>query len=199
MPEFAAYAASKHAVMGLVRSAAREYAGRIRINAVNPATTDTPMVARFWERWPEWQVGAHACMGTEGSMSGRRAYVAVADARRDRCSGTGLSWGRGMHHTSLGEPQGFLDWLKGPSIAAKHALGLGPRQPSQLSATLSTDISAHVRAVTTMHGAQAAHSEYPMGRMATPEEVASAVVWLCTGATWTTGQALVIDGGARCC
>jgi NAD(P)-dependent dehydrogenase (short-subunit alcohol dehydrogenase family) len=55
MPEFAPYCASKHALIGLVRSAALEYAGRLRANAVAPATTDTPMVARFAERWPEWQ------------------------------------------------------------------------------------------------------------------------------------------------
>jgi NAD(P)-dependent dehydrogenase (short-subunit alcohol dehydrogenase family) len=36
---------------------------------------------------------------------------------------------------------------------------------------------------------------HPMGRSGTPEEVASAVVYLCRDATWTTGQALVMDGG----
>lgn len=36
----------------------------------------------------------------------------------------------------------------------------------------------------------------PMGRSATPGEVASAVAWLATpGAAYTTGQCLVVDGG----
>ncbi|MBK9739092.1 MAG: SDR family oxidoreductase [Actinobacteria bacterium] len=50
-------------------------------------------------------------------------------------------------------------------------------------------------------GSQTAH-EYeqglrtPVGRSATPTEVASAIAWLCTpGAAYTTGQCLVVDGG----
>jgi len=61
MPEFACYSASKHAIIGLTRSAAQEYArDGVRINALCPSTTDTPMVARFTERWPEWQARQNA-------------------------------------------------------------------------------------------------------------------------------------------
>lgn len=42
------YTASKHAVMGMVRTAALEYARHnIRVNAVNPGVTDTNMMASF--------------------------------------------------------------------------------------------------------------------------------------------------------
>eukprot|EP00882_Tetradesmus_deserticola_P025634 GHRQ01028172.1.p1 GENE.GHRQ01028172.1~~GHRQ01028172.1.p1 ORF type:complete len:184 (+),score=19.44 GHRQ01028172.1:1264-1815(+) len=61
MPEFSAYSCSKHALVGLMRSAAAEYAGKIRVNCINPATTDTPMVERFTQQWPEWQVGGLYC------------------------------------------------------------------------------------------------------------------------------------------
>ena len=36
---------------------------------------------------------------------------------------------------------------------------------------------------------------HPMGRSGSPDEVASAVLYLCRDATWTTGQGLVMDGG----
>jgi NAD(P)-dependent dehydrogenase (short-subunit alcohol dehydrogenase family) len=46
----AGYTASKHAVMGMVRTAALEYARHnIRINAVNPGVTDTNMMKSFAE------------------------------------------------------------------------------------------------------------------------------------------------------
>jgi NAD(P)-dependent dehydrogenase (short-subunit alcohol dehydrogenase family) len=39
-------------------------------------------------------------------------------------------------------------------------------------------------------------SEEPAGRMGTPEEIASAVLWLCSdAAAFTVGHAMVIDGG----
>eukprot|EP00747_Dinoflagellata_sp_TGD_P038565 gnl/TRDRNA2_/TRDRNA2_139745_c0_seq1.p1 gnl/TRDRNA2_/TRDRNA2_139745_c0~~gnl/TRDRNA2_/TRDRNA2_139745_c0_seq1.p1 ORF type:complete len:292 (-),score=48.75 gnl/TRDRNA2_/TRDRNA2_139745_c0_seq1:146-1021(-) len=56
MKEFSAYCGSKWAVLGLTKTAAREYIGDgIRVSAVCPATTATPMVERFSAKWPEWQ------------------------------------------------------------------------------------------------------------------------------------------------
>ena len=50
-------------------------------------------------------------------------------------------------------------------------------------------------------GSQTAHESeqgafVPVGRSATPVEVASAIAWLCTpGAAYVTGQCIVVDGG----
>jgi NAD(P)-dependent dehydrogenase (short-subunit alcohol dehydrogenase family) len=36
----------------------------------------------------------------------------------------------------------------------------------------------------------------PLGRMGTPEEIAEAVVWLCSdSASYVTGHSMIIDGG----
>lgn len=54
MPGLGAYTASKHAIVGLTKSAALDYAERgIRINAICSGTTDTPMVAKAIEDHPE--------------------------------------------------------------------------------------------------------------------------------------------------
>ena len=48
----------------------------------------------------------------------------------------------------------------------------------------------------TPEGRQRVIAQEPVGRMGTPEEIAEAVVWLCSDATaFVIGHALVIDGG----
>jgi NAD(P)-dependent dehydrogenase (short-subunit alcohol dehydrogenase family) len=52
-PGAAPYSAAKHGVVGLTRTAAAEWAGRdVRVNAVCPGWTETPMVDRVDERNP---------------------------------------------------------------------------------------------------------------------------------------------------
>ena len=38
-------------------------------------------------------------------------------------------------------------------------------------------------------------AQEPVGRMGRPEEIAAAVVWLCSDAAAFVGHAMVIDGG----
>ena len=48
----------------------------------------------------------------------------------------------------------------------------------------------------TSEGREAVIGQEPVGRMGKPEEIAAAVVWLCSdGAAFMVGHAMVIDGG----
>lgn len=70
MPMHASVAAAKGAVEGLVRSLAAEWAPKVRVNAIAPALTDTPLASRLLSspekrdamaaRYPLKRVGAAA-------------------------------------------------------------------------------------------------------------------------------------------
>ena len=48
----------------------------------------------------------------------------------------------------------------------------------------------------TPEGDQAVLAQEPIGRMGRPEEIAAAVLWLCSdAASFVVGQAMVVDGG----
>jgi NAD(P)-dependent dehydrogenase (short-subunit alcohol dehydrogenase family) len=79
LPGNAAYSASKHAVVGLTRNAAIDYAPHgIRVNAVNMAQTNTPMVARAYE-FVSWVMA----QGHGASMAGAKSQslLQMADSQ----------------------------------------------------------------------------------------------------------------------
>lgn len=85
-PKMSIYAASKHAVIGLTRSAAIEYAKkRIRVNAVCPAVIDTDMFRRACEADPkkgEFAAAMHPVgrIGTVEEVAAAVLYLCCDDA-----------------------------------------------------------------------------------------------------------------------
>lgn len=127
----------------LTKTAALEYANKnIRVNALCPATTQTPMVERFQQKWPEWQ------------------------------EKTNQSYPLGR----IGTPDGIifvLFWRK------------------SLKCSLFEEIKCLVF--------NSCFSLFDINISTGTQEMAEAVVWMCSDAcTWMTGHTLVIDGGQSC-
>lgn len=68
----AAYVAAKHAVVGMTKAAAMEYAQQgIRVNSVGPAFIETPLLAGFDEQAKNWLISMHPAgrLGTAAEVS----------------------------------------------------------------------------------------------------------------------------------
>ena len=101
---------------------------------------------------------------------------------------------------------GLAGGAGGPYPASKHAVvGLtrsvaldcaenGIRVNSVHSGGIDTPMIDRLRKDPVL--GQALETMHPMGRMGQPEEIAQAVVWLCSDAeSFVTGHTLVVDGG----
>lgn len=101
---------------------------------------------------------------------------------------------------------GLAGGAGGPYPASKHAVvGLtksvaldyaedGIRVNSVHPGAIETPMIERLRADPVL--GEALETMHPMGRMGRPEEIAEAVVWLCSdAASFVTGHTLVIDGG----
>lgn len=92
-------------------------------------------------------------------------------------------------------------------VASKHAVIGMSRSVALEHATRGVRVNAVCAGVTATQGMRNAEeavpelvralvAQHPMGRMASEEEIAGAVLWLCSpGAAFVTGAAIAVDGG----
>ena len=84
------------------------------------------------------------------------------------------------------------------ALARNLALELGPfniRVNALLPGLVKTDFA---KALWSTPEGQARIKQFPLGRVGEPQDIAPAAVYLASpGARWTTGQTLVVDGGAN--
>jgi NAD(P)-dependent dehydrogenase (short-subunit alcohol dehydrogenase family) len=104
IPNRAAYSASKGAVMTLTLAMATDHlADGIRVNAVNPATTDTPWVKRLLDQSGDAQAARVALEGRQ--PMGRlvspaeiaSAIIFLASPLQASVTGTAINIDGGMH------------------------------------------------------------------------------------------------------
>jgi NAD(P)-dependent dehydrogenase (short-subunit alcohol dehydrogenase family) len=81
-------------------------------------------------------------------------------------------------------------------VAATQYAKLGVRVNAVAPAVIETPMGERAFALSDPERAARVADRHPLGRVGTPEEVASAVIWLCSsGASFTTGHTLPVDGG----
>jgi len=125
-----------------------------------------------------------------------------------------LEWVKLVHAAWMGEHGGSIVNISS-AAGIRPALGIGiygasKAALSQLTAQLAWELAPGIRvnavapAVVQTVFAEALYvgrestvaSAYPLGRLGTPQDIASAVAFLLSSeASWITGQTLVIDGG----
>ena len=148
------------------------------------------MEERFGRYYPDMEALRGAVLG---SSARQRAMLARKLGRRDRehllgCRGQRLSEGGRLRRREARRDR--ADQGGGPRLRA----GEHPRQ-RRVPGIIDTRMMDRVTG-DTPEGRQRVISQEPIGTMGHPEEIAAAVLWLCSeAASFVVGHAMVVDGG----
>jgi NAD(P)-dependent dehydrogenase (short-subunit alcohol dehydrogenase family) len=121
------------------------------------------------------------------------ASVAVASRRAEESEETvpGLAGSR-IGSAYVASKHGVVGLTRAAALEnAERGVRINAVAPAVIRTPMTDRAFFHDPAITA-----AVTGRHPMGRVGVPEEVANAVVWLCsTNASFTTGHTLPIDGG----
>jgi NAD(P)-dependent dehydrogenase (short-subunit alcohol dehydrogenase family) len=131
--------------------------------------------------------GVWACMKHELRQMRKQGSGAVIN-----CSSIGGLTGRAQLAAYHGSKHGVIGLTR--SVALEYA-ARGIRINAVCPGTIDTPMVSNMLE-TGMLAMDDLLRDLPMGRLGRAEEIADAVLWLCSpGSTFVTGQALAVDGG----
>jgi NAD(P)-dependent dehydrogenase (short-subunit alcohol dehydrogenase family) len=180
-------------VQAMVRAAIETYGGvDCAINNAVRAINRTPLADISEEDWDRTMAvnlrGVFLCMKYEIQAMLKRGSGAIVNigSGNEHSAAAGVSW-------YLAAKQGIYGLTK---IAALEYGGQGIRVNAVGPGSMWTPALRETAARTPDHVSKL-QALTPMGRLAEPEEVGEAAVWLCTdAASYVQGHTLVADGGA---
>jgi 3-oxoacyl-[acyl-carrier protein] reductase len=171
---------------------------------VNNAGTSsiTPLEDLTDEDWDEqWQLNVLGPMRLMRAAAPRMAergwgrIVNVSSSSGKRPSGTNLAYSVAKA-AELSLSRGFADLYAGKGVRVNAVAPGGVESRLWMEEGGMADQLAAMRGVTREEALEERRGAVPVGRMATPEEIASVIVFLCAEpASYVAGSAWSVDGG----
>src|SRR5258708_7464077 len=132
--------------------------------------------------------GVWSCMKFEPQQMRKQGSGTIVN-----CSSLGGLVGapeRGIYHAAK---HGVLGFTKSAALEyAARGIRINPTCPGLIQTPMADQMAAAGQA----EALKAMEKSIPMGRVGRPEEIADAVLWLCSdAASYVTGQSISVDGG----